>query len=158
MPCWLRPPRQVSSDTIWSVHLSSVRLLAASLSAGVVSEQLCDLSVALLLEVWLLSCCRCFPSRALWVKGRQMLSSWRHQLSVVEQWRRVVTALTSRWTHWLTNKPTQNQNNQQPIKQTNNPHLTNNKPTRLENNSTSTPTSHICPTYTPKFSPHRSCD
>lgn len=108
MPCWLRPPRQVSSDTIWSVHLSSVCLLAASLSAGVVSEQLCDLSVALLLEVWLLSCCRCFPSRALWVKGRQMLSSWRHQLSVVEQWRRVVTALTSRWTH------TNNQNNQQP--------------------------------------------
>ncbi|XP_040015592.1 ral GTPase-activating protein subunit beta isoform X2 [Xiphias gladius] len=57
---------------------------------------LSDLSMAVLLEVWLLSCSRCFPSRSLWQVCRQMLSSWRHQPAVVEQWNRVVAALTSR--------------------------------------------------------------
>ncbi|XP_060897632.1 ral GTPase-activating protein subunit beta isoform X3 [Labrus mixtus] len=60
------------------------------------SEQLSELSMAVLFEVWLLSCSRCFPSRSLWQTGRQMLSSWRHQPAVVEQWSRVSSALTSR--------------------------------------------------------------
>nr|XP_029131577.1 ral GTPase-activating protein subunit beta-like [Labrus bergylta] len=60
------------------------------------SEQLSELSMTVLFEVWLLSCSRCFPSRSLWQTGRQMLSSWRHQPAVVEQWSRVSSALTSR--------------------------------------------------------------
>ncbi|KAM7006209.1 ral GTPase-activating protein subunit beta [Tautogolabrus adspersus] len=60
------------------------------------SEQLSELSMAVLFEVWLLSCSRCFPSRSLWQTGRQMLSSWRHQPAVVAQWSRVSSALTSR--------------------------------------------------------------
>lgn len=79
-----------------SVCLSSVCLSPVCLSAGGVSEQLSDLSMGVLLEVWLLSCSRCFPSRSLWLKGRQMLSSWRCQPAVVEQWSRVITVLTSR--------------------------------------------------------------
>nr|XP_046241115.1 ral GTPase-activating protein subunit beta isoform X2 [Scatophagus argus] len=71
-------------------------MLAPPITTGGVSEQLSDLSMAVLFDVWLLSCSRCFPSRSLWLTGRQMLSSWRHQPAVVEQWSRVVSALTSR--------------------------------------------------------------
>lgn len=55
-----------------------------------------DLSLAVLLEVWLLACSRCFPSRLLWQTFRQMFNSWRHQPAVVEQWSRVTAGLTSR--------------------------------------------------------------
>ncbi|XP_038552371.1 ral GTPase-activating protein subunit beta isoform X2 [Micropterus salmoides] len=71
-------------------------ILASPTAAGGVFEQLSHLSMAVLFEVWLLSCSRCFPSRCLWQTGRQMLSSWRHQPAVVEQWSRVIAALTSR--------------------------------------------------------------
>ncbi|XP_070848760.1 ral GTPase-activating protein subunit beta [Chaetodon trifascialis] len=71
-------------------------MMAQPTTTGGVSEQLSDLSMAVLFEVWLLSCSRCFPSRSLWLTGRQMLSRWRHQPAVVEQWNRVITALTSR--------------------------------------------------------------
>ncbi|XP_070758296.1 ral GTPase-activating protein subunit beta-like [Enoplosus armatus] len=70
--------------------------LAPPTTAGGASEQLCHLSMAVLFEVWLLSCSLCFPSRSMWQMGRQMLSSWRHQPAVVEQWSRVTAALTSR--------------------------------------------------------------
>ncbi|XP_023264035.1 ral GTPase-activating protein subunit beta-like isoform X1 [Seriola lalandi dorsalis] len=55
-----------------------------------------DLSMAVHFEVLLLSCSRCFPSHSLWQMCRQMLSGWRHQPVVVDQWNRVVAALTSR--------------------------------------------------------------
>ncbi|KAM9361398.1 ral GTPase-activating protein subunit beta [Symphorus nematophorus] len=71
-------------------------ILAPPTATGGVSEQLSQQSMAVLFEVWLLSCSRCFPSRSLWLTGRQMLSSWRHQPAVVEQWSRVIAALTSR--------------------------------------------------------------
>ncbi|CAJ1051212.1 ral GTPase-activating protein subunit beta-like [Xyrichtys novacula] len=71
-------------------------MLAPPTTAGGLSDHLSQLSMAVLFEVWLLSCSRCFPSRSLWQTGRQMLSSWRHQLAVVEQWSRVISALTSR--------------------------------------------------------------
>ncbi|XP_015257954.1 PREDICTED: ral GTPase-activating protein subunit beta-like [Cyprinodon variegatus] len=67
-------------------------MLAPPTSAGSVSDQ----SMAVLLEVWLLACSRCFPSRSLWTACRQMVSSCRHQPAVVEQWSRAVAALTSR--------------------------------------------------------------
>ncbi|XP_037623458.1 ral GTPase-activating protein subunit beta-like isoform X3 [Sebastes umbrosus] len=71
-------------------------VLSPPTTTGGVSEQLSHLSMAVLFEVWLLSCSRCFPSRSLWQTGRRMLSSWRHQPAVVEQWSRVIAALTSR--------------------------------------------------------------
>lgn len=71
-------------------HLS-IRLSAAIL----------DLSMAVLLEVWLLACSRCFPSRVMWQTCRQMLSSCRHQPAVVQQWSRAVAALTSRFTTFM---------------------------------------------------------
>ncbi|XP_062419956.1 ral GTPase-activating protein subunit beta [Pungitius pungitius] len=76
-------------------HTMLVSWSPVSVPAGV-SEQLAHLSMAVLFEVWLLSCSRCFPSRSLWQTGRQMLSSCRHQGAVVEQWNGVIAALTSR--------------------------------------------------------------
>ncbi|MEQ2238813.1 hypothetical protein ILYODFUR_037132, partial [Ilyodon furcidens] len=67
-------------------------MLAPPAPAGGIS----DLFVVVLLDVWLLACSRCFPSRSLWQTFRQMFSSWRHQPVVVEQWSRVAAALTSR--------------------------------------------------------------
>ncbi|XP_050930740.1 ral GTPase-activating protein subunit beta [Lates calcarifer] len=74
------------------LRFNHAMLAPPTAAAGSVS----DLSMAVLLEVWLLSCSRCFPPRSLWQMCRQMLSSWRHQAAVVEQWSRVVGALTSR--------------------------------------------------------------
>ncbi|TKS65283.1 Ral GTPase-activating protein subunit beta p170 [Collichthys lucidus] len=71
-------------------------MLVSPTSTGGVSEQLSVLSVVVLFEVWLLSCSRCFPSRSLWLKARQMLCSWRREPVVTEQWSRVIAALTSR--------------------------------------------------------------
>ncbi|KAM3620922.1 uncharacterized protein V6R79_003686 [Siganus canaliculatus] len=71
-------------------------ILTPPASAGAAFEQMSYLSMTVLFEVWLLSCSRCFPSRALWQTARQMLSGWRCQEAVVETWSRVVTALTSK--------------------------------------------------------------
>ncbi|XP_068598211.1 ral GTPase-activating protein subunit beta-like [Brachionichthys hirsutus] len=71
-------------------------VLAPPTAPGVASEQLSDASMAVLFEVWLLSCSQCFPSRSMWQTFRQMMSSWIHNLAAVEQWSRAVTALTSR--------------------------------------------------------------
>ncbi|XP_023209321.1 ral GTPase-activating protein subunit beta-like isoform X1 [Xiphophorus maculatus] len=86
----------ISSET-WQALLHFLlrvnhTLLAPPTPAGGLS----DLSVAVLLEVWLLACSRCFPCRSLWQTFRQMFSSWRHQPAVVEQWSRVAAGLTSR--------------------------------------------------------------
>ncbi|MEQ2188871.1 hypothetical protein GOODEAATRI_019433 [Goodea atripinnis] len=58
-------------------------MLAPPAPAGGIS----DLFVVVLLDVWLLACSRCFPSRSLWQTFRQMFSSWRHQPVVVEHWK-----------------------------------------------------------------------
>ncbi|XP_040058546.2 ral GTPase-activating protein subunit beta isoform X1 [Gasterosteus aculeatus] len=85
----------MSRDT-WETLLNFLLCINQTMLAAGVPEQLSHLSMAVLFEVWLLSCSRCFPSRSLWQKGRQMLSSCRHQGAVVEQWSRVIAALTSR--------------------------------------------------------------
>ncbi|XP_068578263.1 ral GTPase-activating protein subunit beta [Cebidichthys violaceus] len=86
----------MSRDT-WETLLNFLLCINHTmLATGGVSEQLSHLSMAVLFEVWLLSCSRCFPSRSLWQTGQQMLSSCRHQGAVVEQWSRVIAALTSR--------------------------------------------------------------
>lgn len=113
VPWLLHPLRQVRPANQFA-HLSaclsvcmSVSHWSVCLSAGSGSDELSDLSMAVLFDVWLLSCSRCFPSHSLWLRGRQMLSSWRHQPEVVEQWSRVITALTSRC------QPTSEQTNKQ---------------------------------------------
>lgn len=95
----LVPPSAAGGRDSFPLHphlltcLSSPHLCV--LCAGSVSPQLSHLSVAAFFEVWVLSCARCFPPQWLWKMCRQMLSSWRHQ-EVVDQWGRVIAALTSR--------------------------------------------------------------
>lgn len=61
-----------------------------------VAEKLAEKLMAVLFEVWLLACARCFPTPPYWKTAREMLANWRHHPPVVEQWSRVACALTSR--------------------------------------------------------------
>lgn len=68
---------------------------APPVSVGV-AEKLAEKLMAVLFEVWLLACARCFPTPPYWKTAREMLANWRHHPPVVEQWSRVACALTSR--------------------------------------------------------------
>ncbi|KAK2861578.1 hypothetical protein Q5P01_001111 [Channa striata] len=92
-----RESSTMSRDTWESLLHFLLRINHAMLAPPTAAGGVSHLSMAVLLEVWLLSCCRCFPSRSLWQTCRRMLSGWRHQPAVVEQWSRVVAALTSRF-------------------------------------------------------------
>lgn len=70
-------------------------VLHPPLSVGV-AEKLAEKLMAVLFEVWLLACARCFPTPPYWKTAREMLANWRHHPPVVEQWSRVACALTSR--------------------------------------------------------------
>ncbi|KAL3997027.1 hypothetical protein ACER0C_009683 [Sarotherodon galilaeus] len=91
-----RESTMMSRDTWETLLHFLLRINHTMLSPATAAGGVSDLLMAVLLEAWLLSCSRCFPSRSLWQTCRQMLSSWRHQPAVVEQWCRVVAALTSR--------------------------------------------------------------
>ncbi|XP_062316123.1 ral GTPase-activating protein subunit beta-like [Osmerus eperlanus] len=83
-------------------------LLAPPTTGVGVAEKLADKLMAVLFEVWLLACARCFPTPPYWKTAREMLANWRHHPPVVEQWSRVTSALTSRllrFTHGTTFPP-----------------------------------------------------
>ncbi|KAK0149861.1 Ral GTPase-activating protein subunit beta [Merluccius polli] len=71
-------------------------LLAPPTTGVGVAEKLAEKLMAVLLEVWLLACARCFPTPPYWKTARDMLVNWRHHPPVVEQWSRAACALTSR--------------------------------------------------------------
>ncbi|KAJ8016428.1 hypothetical protein DPEC_G00007110 [Dallia pectoralis] len=71
-------------------------LLAPPTTGVGVAEKLAEKLMAVLFEVWLLACARCFPTPPYWKTAREMLANWRHHPPVVEQWSRVACALTSR--------------------------------------------------------------
>ncbi|XP_061114074.1 ral GTPase-activating protein subunit beta-like isoform X3 [Conger conger] len=71
-------------------------LLAPPTVGGGIAEKLAEKLVSVLLEVWLLACARCFPTPPYWKTAREMLANWRHHSPVVEQWSKVISALTSR--------------------------------------------------------------
>ncbi|XP_058847055.1 ral GTPase-activating protein subunit beta-like isoform X2 [Acipenser ruthenus] len=71
-------------------------LLAAPTVPGGIAEHLAEKLISVLFEVWFLACTRCFPTPPYWKTAREMLANWRHHPPVVEQWSRVICALTSR--------------------------------------------------------------
>ncbi|XP_059508671.1 ral GTPase-activating protein subunit beta isoform X2 [Stegostoma tigrinum] len=71
-------------------------LLAAPTVPGGLAENLADKLIGVLFEVWFLACMRCFPTPPYWKTAREMLANWRHHPAVVEQWSKVICALTSR--------------------------------------------------------------
>ncbi|MGH0152348.1 UNVERIFIED_CONTAM: hypothetical protein FKN15_022143 [Acipenser sinensis] len=71
-------------------------LLAAPTAPGGIAEHLAEKLISVLFEVWFLACTRCFPPPPYWKTAREMLANWRHHPPVVEQWSRVICALTSR--------------------------------------------------------------
>ncbi|XP_011866254.1 PREDICTED: ral GTPase-activating protein subunit beta isoform X1 [Vollenhovia emeryi] len=74
-------------------------LLAPPATREDAGEQLCERVLGVLLEVWLVSCERSFPSPPLWRTLRESCLRWRHRLALVEQWNRVCLALTARLLH-----------------------------------------------------------
>ncbi|XP_043946127.1 ral GTPase-activating protein subunit beta isoform X2 [Protopterus annectens] len=71
-------------------------LLAPPTAAGSIAENLAEKLIGVLFEVWFLCCTRCFPSPPYWKTAREMVGNWRHHPAVVEQWSRMICALTSR--------------------------------------------------------------
>ncbi|XP_041080440.1 ral GTPase-activating protein subunit beta-like isoform X10 [Polyodon spathula] len=71
-------------------------LLASPTAPGGIAEHLAEKLISVLFEVWFLACTRCFPTPPYWKTAREMLANWRHHPPVVEQWSRVICALTSR--------------------------------------------------------------
>lgn len=64
---------------------------------GGIAEKLAEKLISVLFEVWFLACTRCFPTPPYWKTAREMVSNWRHHPPVVEQWSKVIAALTSRY-------------------------------------------------------------
>ncbi|XP_057194035.1 ral GTPase-activating protein subunit beta isoform X5 [Triplophysa rosa] len=71
-------------------------LLAPPTVGGGIAEKLAEKLISVLFEVWFLACTRCFPTPPYWKTAREMLANWRHHPPVVEQWSKVISALTSR--------------------------------------------------------------
>jgi hypothetical protein len=63
---------------------------------GGIAENLAEKLIGVLFEVWLLACTRCFPTPPYWKTAKEMVANWRHHPAVVEQWSKVICALTSR--------------------------------------------------------------
>uniref|UniRef100_A0A3Q2CS70 Ral GTPase-activating protein subunit beta n=1 Tax=Cyprinodon variegatus TaxID=28743 RepID=A0A3Q2CS70_CYPVA len=80
---------------LFLLRINDTLLAPPSVGVGV-AEKLAEKLMAVLFEVWLLACARCFPTPPYWKTAREMLSNWRHHPPVVEQWSRVACALTSR--------------------------------------------------------------
>ncbi|XP_064420531.1 ral GTPase-activating protein subunit beta [Latimeria chalumnae] len=76
-------------------------LLAAPTVTGSIAENLSERLIGVLFEVWFLSCTRCFPTPPYWKTAREMLANWRHHPAVVEQWSKVICALTSRMLRFM---------------------------------------------------------
>uniref|UniRef100_A0A8C7N4N6 Ral GTPase-activating protein subunit beta n=1 Tax=Oncorhynchus kisutch TaxID=8019 RepID=A0A8C7N4N6_ONCKI len=71
-------------------------LLAPPTVGGGIAEKLAEKLISVLFEVWFMACTRCFPTPPYWKTAREMLANWRHHPPVVEQWSKVIAALTSR--------------------------------------------------------------
>uniref|UniRef100_A0A8C3AF95 Ral GTPase-activating protein subunit beta n=1 Tax=Cyclopterus lumpus TaxID=8103 RepID=A0A8C3AF95_CYCLU len=80
---------------LFLLRINDTLLAAPTVGVGV-AEKLAEKLMAVLFEVWLLACARCFPTPPYWKTSREMLANWRHHPPVVEQWSRVACALTSR--------------------------------------------------------------
>uniref|UniRef100_A0A8D0ASA5 Ral GTPase-activating protein subunit beta n=1 Tax=Sander lucioperca TaxID=283035 RepID=A0A8D0ASA5_SANLU len=80
---------------LFLLRINDTLLAAPTVGVGV-AEKLAEKLMAVLFEVWLLACTRCFPTPPYWKTAREMLANWRHHPPVVEQWSRVACALTSR--------------------------------------------------------------
>uniref|UniRef100_A0A3P8YCL0 Ral GTPase-activating protein subunit beta n=1 Tax=Esox lucius TaxID=8010 RepID=A0A3P8YCL0_ESOLU len=80
---------------LFLLHINDT-LLAPPTVGGGIAEKLAEKLISVLFEVWFLACTRCFPTPPYWKTAREMLANWRHHPPVVEQWSRVIAALTSR--------------------------------------------------------------
>uniref|UniRef100_A0A672J2I9 Ral GTPase-activating protein subunit beta n=1 Tax=Salarias fasciatus TaxID=181472 RepID=A0A672J2I9_SALFA len=81
---------------LFLLRINDTLLAPPTVGGKPLAEKLAEKLMAVLFEVWLLACARCFPTPPYWKTAREMLANWRHHPPVVEQWSRVACALTSR--------------------------------------------------------------
>ncbi|XP_019736630.1 ral GTPase-activating protein subunit beta-like isoform X2 [Hippocampus comes] len=88
------------SGETWEMLLHFLICINQSVLDTLTSAPICQPlslpSMEVLFQVSLVSCSRCFPPRSFWLSWRQMMTTWRFQPAALDQWTRVVTALTSR--------------------------------------------------------------
>lgn len=61
-----------------------------------IGTQLCERVLAVLFDVWIIACARCFPAPSLWKTLQEMCCTWRHHEALITHWHRVNVALTIR--------------------------------------------------------------
>jgi hypothetical protein len=71
-------------------------LLSPPVESNDIGTQLCERIVSVLFEIWLIACCRCFPSPSYWKTFQQLCISWRHRPALIDQWNKINYSLTSR--------------------------------------------------------------
>lgn len=71
-------------------------LLSPPMVKDDVGDQLCERVLSVLFELWLLACCKSFPSPSLWKTLQESCALLRHRIALIEQWNRVNLALTAR--------------------------------------------------------------
>ncbi len=69
-------------------------LLSPPVTPASLGSLLCEDLVGVLFEAWLRACIDCFPAPNLWKSLRELCCKWRHHRSLVEQWNRLMYALT----------------------------------------------------------------
>jgi hypothetical protein len=77
-------------------------------------EALSSRIVATLFEIWLIACHKMFPAPSLWKTFQELCANWRHHISLVIEWNRVIHALTHRMLELLTTNNSSMQASAQP--------------------------------------------
>ena len=71
-------------------------LLSPPVETNDIGTQLCERIVSVLFEIWLIACCRCFPSPSFWKTFQHLSIGWRHRPALIDNWNRINYALTLR--------------------------------------------------------------
>lgn len=76
------------------LQVSDTLLSPPANSAASLGSLLCEDLVSVLFDAWLRACVDCFPTPNLWKSLRELCCKWRHHHSLVEQWSKLMYALT----------------------------------------------------------------
>ncbi|XP_054153241.1 ral GTPase-activating protein subunit beta-like isoform X2 [Oppia nitens] len=71
-------------------------LLSPPVETNDIGTQISDRIINVLFEIWLIACCRCFPSPSFWKTFQHLSSCWRHRPALIDTWNRVNYSLTLR--------------------------------------------------------------
>ena len=76
-------------------------LLSPPVESNDIGTQLCERIISVLFEIWLIACCRCFPSPSFWKTFQHLSIGWRHRPALIDNWNRINYALTLRLVQYM---------------------------------------------------------